>query len=216
MELWLAYLPAHIVIAGVLGHWILLPLVKQSGTLTLRLRFDPIDFVALLVLLLTVLSLAANLYPDDDFWSSLYFVPLVCVSLGCVLTMWCGSVSVVTKAQITSPVRRLIVVLLIIPGTLVVITAAPVVVGLAAGFVTLEILKQFGIPPAVPMPSLSDNGLSLLAVAVAAAVLHGLSAWTAALPQGLVEQDGGGDGEVEAIDAAQEGQSDRLNVLGPP
>jgi len=216
MQLWLAYLPAHIVIAGVLGHWILLPLVRQSGTLTLRLRFQSIDFVVLVMLLLTVLAVASNVDSLDAVQLSIVFVPLVAMSVICTVAIWLGSVSVVTKAGVVRPLSRAVVMLVIIPGTLLVITATPPVVATVVGLATSEILNHWSGPRLDPIVTHSQVGFLLLAVAAAAVGLRGLSTWAVPLPQRLVEQDGGGGGEVEAIDAAEEREPDRADIFAPP
>jgi hypothetical protein len=220
MQFWLAYAAAHIVIAGVLGHAILLPLVRRAGALSWRLRFRTIDFVVLLLLLLLVWMLSMqedSAGKGSPLWT-FFSEPMLVLSLPCTFAMWCGSVSVVTKARVVRPLPRFTVIALIIPGTLVVITVAPILIATATALAAAPMLSFVGLEPAAASPPAGSGGPTLLAMTmiVMAIALHLLSTWAASLPEGFVEEDGGGDGEVEAVDAAQEGQADRLNVVGPP
>jgi hypothetical protein len=229
MQLWLGLIPAHAVVAGIIGHWILFPLVQRSGVLTLPARFTLTDILCLMVLLQVVLAGFFPLYSDD--WSMWVWLPFLIMALFCVICMWGASVCVASNAGIMRPSQRAAVILVLIPGTLVVINAIPLAIGAASGWFAGQIQQLLQLPKSIPDPFAAIYGIAVIPLLATTLLLHYLAAWVLkssdplrsasdnigpSLPQGFVEQDGGGDGEIEAIDAAEQRQADRDNIFRPP
>jgi hypothetical protein len=112
--------------AAWLAWWMLEPINRVAGHLRASTRYLLTDFLGLMVLLqaaLAVVGRAITTKPGDD--RSPYWIVLF-VALALMLVLWAASVSVVSRAGIIRPWRRLAVMLVLVPGALAVIVGWPV------------------------------------------------------------------------------------------
>lgn len=230
MQLWLGLIPAHVVVAAIIGHWILLPLVQRTGILTSPTRFTLVDVLCLMALIQVVLACFIPVLSFDDLiW--VFWLPLLVAALLCTVLMWASSVSLASQAGITRPLRRTVLILVLIPGTLVMMNVVPLAIGAATGWFAGEIQQLLQLPKSIPVPFAAIYGAALVPLLALTLLLHFLASWvlkfsepprlTSAdidvpLPESLEEQHGGGGGEVEAIDGAEEREADRTDIFAPP
>jgi len=131
--------------AAWLAWWMLEPINLVAGHLRASTRYLLTDFLGLMVLLqaaLAVVGRAIETKPGDD--RSPYWIVL-CVALLLMFVLWSASVSVVSRAGIIRPWRRLAVMLLLVPGALAVIVGWPVaLVAIAVQLGLLENLYREG------------------------------------------------------------------------
>jgi hypothetical protein len=115
---------------ALIGVWILGPVNAAGGSLRAPTRFLLTDFIWLMLQLQLLLAIAVQ-YLAEAMPRRGFLVALVLLSLP-VIVLWAASVSVVSRAGITRPLRRAAVILLLVPGTLAVMMALPfLVVGAA-------------------------------------------------------------------------------------
>lgn len=159
----------YVLAAALLGHWIVGPINKAAGDLKAPTRFMLTDFIWLMLQLQIVLAATGPpIMEAVESDAAILLVALVCVP---VLILWAASVSVVSRAQITRPMKRAVVILVVIPAALVVIMALPVLT--VASIIMLSSLV-------VEMPG---NELSSRTIHVA--LIVGLAILAAMLAYGL-------------------------------
>src|SRR4051812_45532552 len=135
-----------------LAWWILEPINRVAGQLQLSTRFVLTDVLGLMVLLqlpLALLGRAINTGRDRDH--SPYWL-LLAVGISLILVLWTAAVSVVSRAGITRLWQRLSVIVLLVPGTLVVMIAFPAaIIGLV---ISLLMMRENATPPTIAGGSL--------------------------------------------------------------
>jgi len=161
--------------AAWLAWWMLEPINRVAGHLQATTRYLLTDFLGLMVLLqaaLAVVGRAIDTKPGED--RSPYWIVLT-VALLLMFVLWGASVSVVSRAGIIRPWRRLAVMLLLVPGALAVIVGWPV--ALVALLVTLNMLQgPFAAGSALAGVALTVLGcLALIALPIG---LRALSFWS--------------------------------------
>ena len=118
-----------------LAWWMLEPINRAAGSLNAPTRFMLIDFVALMILLqvgLAICGRALDTQGTSNGAARMYWVLLSAVAL-LVLVLWLASVSVVSRAGIRRPLRRMLVTVVLVPGALATIMGAPVLVVMLGG-----------------------------------------------------------------------------------
>jgi hypothetical protein len=164
-----------------LCHWLLEPVNRAAGHLNAPTRFILTDFLWLMiqlqVMLAVVMQTIAEAMPQR---AVLMILGLLCLP---VVVLWAASVSVVSRAGIKHPLRRAVVILLLVPGSLAEVMAVPLLV--VGGFVFVANHELW-----VWQHRWSDDVLSRLAIvalvaaAIAAAgfILRRLSFWVMSPP----------------------------------
>jgi len=112
--------------AAWLAWWMLEPINRVAGHLQATTRYLLTDFLGLMVLLqaaLAVVGRAIDTKPGED--RSPYWIVLF-VALLLMFVLWAASVSVVSRAGITLPLRRAVLILVLVPGALAEIMAVPI------------------------------------------------------------------------------------------
>jgi len=158
--------------AAWLAWWMLEPINRVAGHLQATTRYLLTDFLGLMVLLqaaLAVVGRAIDTRPGGD--RSPYWIVLS-VALLLMLVLWAASVSVVSRAGIIRPWRRLAVMLLLVPGALAVIVGWPVALVAAIAY-----LRMFP-GPSDAIPGLVLILLGSLALIAAPIGLRALSFWS--------------------------------------
>jgi hypothetical protein len=113
-----------------LAWWMLEPVNRAAGSLKAPTRFQLIDFVALMLLLQIGLAICGQGLSASEAGAAatrMYWL-LLALTAFLVVVLWSASVSVVSRAGIGRPLRRLIVIVVLVPGTLAMILAAPALV----------------------------------------------------------------------------------------
>src|SRR5688500_11378517 len=118
-----------VVIGGTiwLARWMLEPINRAAGALGAPTRFMLVDSLALMILLQIGLAICGQALADEGtreadanmYWLMLFLVVVL------VLVLWAASVSVVSRAGIRRPLRRVAVIVLLVPGTLATIMGTP-------------------------------------------------------------------------------------------
>src|SRR5262245_50215172 len=111
--------------AAWLAWWMLEPINRVAGQLQLSTRFMLTDVIGLMIMLqipLAIVGRGVESGREQD--GSPYWV-LVATVVVLVLVRWAAAVSVVSRAGITRLTRRLVVILLLVPGTLGVMMVVP-------------------------------------------------------------------------------------------
>ena len=124
-----------------LAWWMLEPINRAAGSLQAPTRFMLIDFVSLMVLLqigLAICGQALSAKDAGDLAARMYWLLIAVVAL-LVVVLWSASVSVVSRAGILRPLRRVLVTVVLVPGTLATMIGLPallamLVLGIAALF----------------------------------------------------------------------------------
>lgn len=151
-----------------LAWWMLEPINRVAGQLRLSTRFVLTDVLGLMVLLQLPLGLLGRaIHTGRDRDGSPYWL-LLAVGVVLMLVLWGAAVSVVSLAGITRLWQRLCVIVLLVPGTLVVMVAGPgSIIGLIVGLTTIS---ENTTPPVIA-------GLLLIALIIAALAIRRLSFW---------------------------------------
>lgn len=177
----LAGMATFIITAVVLGHWLLGPVNRAAGHLNAPTRFMLTDFIWLMIQLQLVLGLVLQAIRETlPLNAQLLILALLCLP---VLVLWVASVSVVSRAGITQPLRRATLILVLVPGALAEIMAVPLVV--VAGIVFATQSRPEFFPSAI-----NDGPAARVAILVAAAMalilwaglLRWLSFWVLDFP----------------------------------
>lgn len=151
------------------AHSILYPTVVAAQNVQGPFRFQLMDFVALLLQIQLVLGAIMAFVPDDQFRTQRGL--LLTFGMGATVALWLGSVRFLSKAGITRGVRRMIFILVYLPGTLAVIIIGPLAV-VAMVFT----LGDWGGGFAFPGPLVIALGVVVLA-AIAGFALRKLGEW---------------------------------------
>ena len=161
-----------------LAWWMLEPINRAAGSLKAPTRFMLIDFVALMILLqigLAICGQALSASDAGDAAARMYWVLLGVVAL-LALVLWSASVSAVSRAGILRPLRRIAVIVVLVPGTLTAMVGVPallfLLIGAIAGLLRGE-LANIWIQRQIPWLLLGVPGL--IAVIFA---LRRLSFWS--------------------------------------
>ena len=156
-----------------IAWWTVGPISRAGGTLRAPMRFLLTDSLSLMVLLQVVLAICGQPLSRESDQAGLYWFILMTAS-GLAAVLWAAGVSVVSRAGIVGSLRRLVVVVLLIPGALAVMVSWPVVAGFIIGGVIahLRIDGDESIQRALPF---ALAGLVLLCMLVPA--LRWLSFW---------------------------------------
>src|SRR5262245_58146286 len=115
----------YITAAAWLAWWMLEPINKVAGVLQATTQYLLTDFLGLMLLLqfaLATLGRAIDTGRQRDgspYWLLMFLAALL------VVVLWGASVSVVSRAGIIRPLRRLAVIVLLVPGALAVIVSLP-------------------------------------------------------------------------------------------
>jgi hypothetical protein len=172
---------AFIFAAALLCHWLLEPVNRAAGHLNAPTRFLLTDFIWLMMQLQVVLAVVMNTIAEAMPQRGLLIVlGLVCLP---VLVLWGASVSVVSRAGIQQPLRRAVVILLLVPGSLAEVMALPLLVVGGIVFVSNHPLWAWDHRWTNDVVSrLVIVGMVALAIAAAAVVLRRLSFWVLTAP----------------------------------
>jgi hypothetical protein len=184
-----------------LAWWMLEPINRVAGELKGTTRFMLTDVLGLMILLQIGLAITGGALSGNDvrgesvaqYWLLLALMGiLVCV-------LWAASVSVVSRAGITRPLRRIAVMVLCVPGTLAIMVTLPALIGAVA-------VGVFGVLMGndlrfVPLPVFGAMVAGCVALALAAFALRCLSYWSLA-----------GSPGAEALARLQERWNSQLRV----
>lgn len=159
----------YVLAAALLGHWIVGPINQAAGNLKAPTRFMLTDFIWLMLQLQIVLAATGPpIMEAVEGNYAIFLVALVCVP---VVILWAASVSVVSRAEITRPLKRAVVVLVVIPAALVVIMALPALTVATAAMIGYS---TFGFLDEADRASASQAGITAGAAILAAIVAYGL------------------------------------------
>jgi hypothetical protein len=122
----LAALILFIFVAAFLGRWLLWPVNRAAGHLNAPTRFILTDFLWLMIQLQVMLAVVL-VQIREQVPQRGQFVILGILALP-VIVLWAASVSVVSRAGITQPLRRAVLILVLVPGALAEIMAVPILV----------------------------------------------------------------------------------------
>jgi len=115
----------YIGVSAWLAWWMLEPINRVAGQLQLSTRFMLTDVIGLMIMLQVPLAIVGRAVESGrEQGGSPYWV-LVTIFVVLVLVLWGAAVSVVSRAGITQLTRRLVVIVLLVPGTLAVIMTLP-------------------------------------------------------------------------------------------
>jgi hypothetical protein len=177
----LTALVVFVVVAAFFGRWLLEPVNRAAGHLNAPTRFVLSDFLWLMiqlqVMLATVLVQIREQVPQRG-----QFVILGLLALPIVI-LWAASVSVVSRAGITQPLRRAVLILILVPGALAEIMALPLLLIGAWVAVTTE-PGDWAARTWSNLLSVRLTGLmgAAAVVVVCAMILRRLSYWVLAAP----------------------------------
>jgi hypothetical protein len=129
-------LVVFIVGAALLGRWLLGPVNRAAGHLNAPTRFLLTDFIWLMIQLQVMLGVVLVQIREQVSQRG-QFVILALLGLP-VVVMWAASVSAVSRAGILQPLRRAVLILVLVPGTLAELMAAPVLLVAAILAVTSQ------------------------------------------------------------------------------
>src|SRR5437773_6709233 len=104
--------------AAWLAWWMLEPMNRVAGTLQFSTRFMLTDVIGLMIMLQVPLAIVGRAVESGREQNSSPYWVLVTVFAVLALVLWAASVSVVSRAGITRLTRRLVVILLLVPGAL--------------------------------------------------------------------------------------------------
>ncbi|MCI0361007.1 MAG: hypothetical protein L0211_21210 [Planctomycetaceae bacterium] len=111
-------------VAALFGRWMLEPVNRAAGDLNAPTRFILTDFIWLMIMLQVMLA-TALVQIREQVSQRGQFVILGLLALP-VIILWAASVSVVSRAGITQPLRRAVLILVLVPGALAEIMAVPI------------------------------------------------------------------------------------------
>ncbi|MBW8884672.1 MAG: hypothetical protein JF612_07815, partial [Planctomycetia bacterium] len=116
----------YIAAAAWLAWWMLEPINRVAGALQFSTRFMLSDVIGLMVMLQVPLAIVGRaVEAGREQTSSPYWV-LIAIFVVLAFVLWAAAVSVVSRAGIMRLTRRLVVIVVLVPGTLAVIMAFPV------------------------------------------------------------------------------------------
>lgn len=104
-----------------LGHWLLGPIHVRAPNVSLPTRFLLSDFFWLMLQMQVVLAACVAIVGAD----AREFLAITAVSLVCLVAVWAGAVSWVSRAGVQHPPRRAALMLFLLPATLGLMLAIP-------------------------------------------------------------------------------------------
>ena len=167
---------------ALLAHWMLEPINRAGGHLRASTRFLLTDVFGLMALLQVALALCGAALDAADARADAAYWILIAVSALLAFVLWAASVSVVSRAGILGPLKRLTVIVLLIPGTLAVVMSLPILaIGLVTGW------EQF-VGPHRPVRAGPASVVGLVVVVGLIFVIRRLSFWAlaASTPQAVL------------------------------
>jgi len=117
-------LMVFVFVAAMLGRWLLGPVNRAAGHLNAPTRFILTDFLWLMIQLQVMLAVVLVQIREQVSQRGQFMI-LGILALP-VIILWAASVSVVSRAGITLPLRRAILILVLVPGALAEIMAVPI------------------------------------------------------------------------------------------
>lgn len=176
----LVFLCAFVTCTAWLAWWMLEPINRVAGALRATPRFVLTDVIGLMILLQVGLALIGRALSRREVGREaavLYWILLAGVAILCTV-LWAASVSVVSRAGITRPLRRIVVMVLLIPGALAVMVSLPAsIVAVIVEFVYLWTHPKGTDLLDIPVALWAIGSFALAAAAVA---LRQLSYWALA------------------------------------
>jgi hypothetical protein len=148
-----------------LGYFILRPVIRVAGTLEFPRRFTVADFVVLAVYIQAVIGFFVQFREPAGDWETWLVLMLLMVTAA--IALWGAAVGFLSRAEIQSPVKRLLFLLVLLPATLTLMAALPLLFVLAIMFERTPKQPVFLVP-------VSGGLVLLFGVAVA---LRYLGAW---------------------------------------
>ena len=121
-----------------IASWAVGPISQAGGSLQAPVRFLLSDSLGLMALLQVALAICGRALERNAEAQALYWF-IVITAVGLVLVLWAAGVSVTSRAGIVRTLDRLVVIVLLIPGTLTVIMSLPILVGLVIGGVAAHV-----------------------------------------------------------------------------
>jgi hypothetical protein len=159
---------------ALIAHWMLEPINRAGGHLRASTRFLLTDVFGLMALLQVALALCGAALDAADARADAAYWVLIAVSALLAFVLWAASVSVVSRAGILGPLKRLTVIVLLIPGTLAVVMSLPLLaIGLVTGW------QQF-VGPTWPVRAGPASVLGLVLLVGMIFVIRRLSFWALA------------------------------------
>ncbi len=113
-------------VAAFLGRWVLGPVNRAAGHLNAPTRFILTDFLWLMIQLQVMLAVVL-VQIREQMAQRWQFITLGILAIP-IVVLWAASVSVVSRAGITQPLRRAVLILVLVPGALAEIMAVPLLV----------------------------------------------------------------------------------------
>jgi hypothetical protein len=117
-------LMVFVFVAAMLGRWLLGPVNRAAGHLNAPTRFILTDFLWLMIQLQVMLAVVLVQIREQVPQRGQFMILGIFALL--VIVLWAASVSVVSRAGITLPLRRAILILVLVPGALAEIMAVPI------------------------------------------------------------------------------------------
>jgi hypothetical protein len=172
-----------VVFSLLLGRWLLEPVNRAAGHLNAPTQFLLTDFMWLMIQLQLLLGFVMNWIEGATSTGWLFVVIVgLCVPLA---IMWAASVSVVSRAGITQPLRRAVLILVLVPGSLALIIAGPVILVTAITAIANAPYDR----PARWLAGLAGIVLAAVVSVVMAFVIRRLSFWVLSRDVALVPPD---------------------------
>jgi hypothetical protein len=162
-----------------LAWWMLEPINRVAGVLKATTRFLLTDVIGLMILLQIGLAVSGRALSGNEVRreaAAMYWLLVAAIAI-LATVLWAASVSVVSRAGIIRPLRRIVVMVLLIPGTLAVMVSLPAAVMILVVGSASSILDAGDEPPAIV---LAIAALSAVALAAAAFGMRWLSFWALA------------------------------------
>ncbi len=163
-----------------LAWWMLEPINRVAGELQGTTRFMLTDVIGLMILLQVGLAIAGRALSGSEVRGEavrMYWLLLGLLAV-LILVLWAASVSVVSRAGIVRPVRRIAVMVLCVPGTLATMVGLPALVGtfIVSAITALVRYEHQSMPAYL----LALMGLGCVGLGAAAFGLRRLAFWALA------------------------------------
>jgi hypothetical protein len=178
-------LVVFVVVAALLGRWLLEPVNRAAGHLNAPTRFMLTDFLWLMIQLQVMLAVVL-VQIREQVPQVGQFVILGILAVP-VVVLWAASVSVVSRAGITQPLRRAVLILVLVPGALAEIVSVPLLV-IAANVALAAQPGDWAERTWSQSPAVRVIGVlaATAAAVVWALVLRRLSFWVMAAPAATI------------------------------
>ena len=112
----LVFAGLSIACAAGLASWMVEPINRVAGHLHLSTRFMLIDFIGLMLLIQTALAVVGSAIEPGFGGDGSPYWQILSVVVVLVIVLWAAAVSVVSRAGITRMLRRLTVMVVLIPA----------------------------------------------------------------------------------------------------